>query len=135
MPFADRRDSPLNASGGPRAALLSMKKTLMGAIACFLLSTGAVSYAQQPPKSEQSQEEGTPAKLKGCLTKGSQPQQYVVADEGTGRKVAFLASAKVESYLNQTVEVSGRMVDRAGEKTFEPDGIKTVAASCKEAKE
>ena len=63
----------------------------------LLLGVGAVSYAQDPPaqqprpqqERERSQEEGTPAKLRGCLTKGSQAQQYVIADEESGEKIPF----------------------------------------------
>jgi hypothetical protein len=68
--------------------------------------------------------------LKGCLTKGSQSQQYVVADERSGEKIAFAGSAKLDNYVNQTVEVSGKVVDRGGDKTFQPQSIKAIASSC-----
>ena len=112
-----------------------MKNILLFTSAFLLLSVGAVSYAQEPhtrPAQPQDQRsEGTPATLKGCLTKGSQAQTYVVADETSGQKVMFSGSAKLDSYLNQTVEIKGEIVERGGEKSFQPQSIKTTSASCK----
>jgi hypothetical protein len=68
--------------------------------------------------------------LKGCLTKGSQAQEYVVADEKSGEKLAFAGSSKLDSYVNQTVEISGKVVDRGGDKAFQPQSIKSIASSC-----
>lgn len=117
-----------------------MKNVLPRLCATFLLSIGALSYAQDNPRAQQppaererqrNQDEGTPATVRGCLTKGSQAQEYVVADERSGQKVSFAGSAKLDSYVNQTVEVTGQIVDRGGEKAFQPQSIKAVAASCK----
>jgi hypothetical protein len=110
-----------------------MKKALTCTIACFLLSVGTLGYAQQPPAQQDSQrpkDEGAPMTLKGCLTKGSQPQQYIVADEKSGEKVAFAASSKLDSYVNQTVEISGKVVDRGGDKSFQPQSVKSISSSC-----
>jgi hypothetical protein len=110
-----------------------MKKALTFAIASLLLSIGSIGYAQQSPAQQESQrpqDDGAPLTLKGCLTKGTQSQQYVVADDRSGEKVAFAGSSKLDSYVNQTVEVSGRVVDRGGDKTFQPQSIKSVASSC-----
>jgi len=110
-----------------------MKTALTCTIASLLLSVGTLGYAQQPPPQQEQRprdEGGTPVTLKGCLTKGSQAQEYVVADEKSGEKLAFAGSAKLDSYVNQTVELSGKVVDRGGEKTFQPQSIKSVASSC-----
>ena len=110
-----------------------MKKALTFTIASLLLSVGTLGYAQQNPAQQESQrpqDEGAQLTLKGCLTKGSQSQQYVVADDRSGEKVAFAGSSKLDSYVNQTVEISGRVVDRGGDKTFQPQSIKSISSSC-----
>lgn len=121
-----------------------MKKALTCLYGTLLLSASAVAYgqdsppAQQPPpaaREEPSQPESTPATIKGCLTKGSQANEYVVADEASGEKVSFAGPAKLDSYVDQTVEVTGQIVNRGGEKAFRPQGIKSVASSCKAAPE
>lgn len=112
-----------------------MKKILLFTSMILTLSMGAVGYAQEPPaRSPQPQHEqstSAPATLKGCLTKGSQAKTYSLADEATGQMVTFAGSAKLDNYLNQTVELTGDMVERGGEKSFMPQTVKTVAASCK----
>jgi hypothetical protein len=97
------------------------------------LSVGTLAYAQQSPAPQESpkpQDEGAMLTLKGCLTKGSQAQQYVVADERSGEKISFAGSSKLDSYVNQTVEISGKVVDRGGDKTFQPQSVKSVSSSC-----
>jgi hypothetical protein len=121
-----------------------MKNVFVRMSAVIALSIGTLTYAQDPPAQQQqpaerqrqrSQDEGTPTMIRGCLTKGSQAQEYVVADEKSGEKVAFGGPAKLDSYVNQTVEVTGQMTDRGGEKAFQPQAIKSVAATCKAASE
>lgn len=112
-----------------------MKNILLIPAAFLFLSGGAASYAQQPqarpmqPQDQKSEE--TPATVKGCLTKGSEAQTYAVADDTSGQKVVFSGSAKLDNYLNQTVEIQGEIVDRGGEKSFQPRTIKSIASSCK----
>jgi hypothetical protein len=117
-----------------------MKNVLGRLSATLILSVGALSYAQENPPTQQppaqrerqrSQDEGTPATIRGCLTKGSQAQEYVVADQKSGEKVSFAGSAKLDSYVNQTVELTGQIVERGGEKAFQPQAIKSVASTCK----
>src|SRR4051812_14264352 len=110
-----------------------MKKALTCTIASLLLSVGTLGYAQQGPAQQESQrpqDDGAQVTLKGCLTKGSQSQQYVVADERSGDKIAFAGSSKLDNYVNQTVEIAGRVVDRGGDKTFQPQSVKSVSSSC-----
>jgi hypothetical protein len=111
-----------------------MRKALTCIIASFLLGVGTLGYAQQQPPARQEaqrpQDEGAPLTLRGCLTKGSQSQQYIVADERSGQKIAFAASSKLDSYVNQTVEISGRVVDRGGDKSFQPESVKSISSSC-----
>jgi hypothetical protein len=54
----------------------------------------------------------------------------MVADEKSGEKIAFSASSKLDSYVNQTVEIAGRVVDRGGAKSFQPQSVKAISASC-----
>src|SRR5262245_51409148 len=104
-----------------------MKNILVRISATLVLSLGGLSCAQDNPTTQQppaqregqrNQDEGTPVTVRGCLTKGSQAQEYVVADERSGEKVSFAGSAKLDSYVNQTVEITGQIVERGGEKVF-----------------
>jgi hypothetical protein len=102
----------------------------------LLFSVGALTYAQDNPPARQpppAAREGTPATIRGCLTKGTQAQEYVVADEKSGEKVSFGGPSKLDNYVNQTVEVTGQTVERGGEKAFQPEAIKSVASTCKSA--
>ncbi len=117
-----------------------MKDIIVRISAALILSFGALSYAQDNPPAQQppgqrerqrTQEEGTTATIRGCLTKGSQAQEYVVADERSGQKVSFAGSDKLDSFVNQTVELTGQIVERDGEKAFQPQAIKSVASTCK----
>jgi hypothetical protein len=101
-----------------------------------LLSIGAVGYAQQerqkPPEQQQErqrQAESTPMTFTGCLTKGTQAEEYVLVDK-SGQKLTFAGSSKLDSYVNQTVELSGQVIDRGGEKAFQPQSIKSISSSC-----
>src|SRR6185312_12010147 len=93
-----------------------MKKALIPVFASMFLSAGAVTYAQeatpgQPPPAQQerqrTQEEDTPATLPAGLSKGTQAQEYGVAEEKTSEKVSCGGRAKLDSYLDQTVEITG----------------------------
>ena len=53
-----------------------------------------------------------------------------MADEASGEKISFAAPSKLDSYLNQTVELKGQIVEQGGAKTFQPESVKSVAASC-----
>jgi hypothetical protein len=117
-----------------------MKNTIASTCAMLLLSVGAATYAQDnpqaqqpPPAQRERQAEAMPATIKGCLTKGSQAQEYVVADDKSGEKVSFAGSSKLDTYLNQTVELTGQIVERGGERAFQPQAIKSVASTCKSA--
>jgi hypothetical protein len=123
---------------------MRMTKTLAPTVASLLLSAGMISYAQQAPRTrpaaqaqnqqqKDQQEQGESATFKGCLTKGSDAQQYIVADESSGQKVAFAGPAKLDNYVNRTVEVTGQVVERSGQKSFQPQSIKSVAPSCNSA--
>jgi len=107
-----------------------MRKALLSALAPLLLSIGAVSYAQEPP-SQKPQQDSSAVTVKGCLTKGPEAQQYIVTEDASGEKVMFGGSAKLDEYVNQTVELTGRIVERGGQSAFQPQSIKTVSSSCK----
>ncbi|MGC4048492.1 MAG: hypothetical protein QM757_02110 [Paludibaculum sp.] len=113
-----------------------MKNILLSTTTALFLSLAATSYAQEPParpsQPQEQKSEETPATLKGCLTRGSGAQTYSVADDVSGQMVTFSGSAKLDNYVNQTVEIQGSIVDRGGEKSFQPRTIKTLAASCKQ---
>jgi hypothetical protein len=119
-----------------------MNKTLCLTTTALLLSIGAVGYAQQerqqPPAQQQEQRqrqaESTPVTFTGCLTKGTQAEEYVLVDK-SGEKLTFAGSSKLDSYVNQTVELRGQVIERGGEKAFQPQSIKSISSSCSGATE
>ncbi len=109
-----------------------MKKTIIVACATVMLGlVGPVQRASAAQTAAQQEEQPTSVTLRGCLTKDAQSQRFMVADENSGRNVSFDAPAQLERYVNQTVEITGRVVTRNGEKTFQPRAVKSVASSCK----
>lgn len=116
-----------------------MTNILLFVSAFLFLSVGALSYAQEPPprpaQPQDPKSEVTPVKLTGCLTKGNQAQAYSITDETSGEKVMFSGPAKLDSYLNQVVEVRGEIVEDGGKKVFQPHAVKSVSASCKSGKD
>jgi hypothetical protein len=109
-----------------------MRKILMGAIASTVLM-GMAAFGQEPsPEKKQPQQgEDSSITLQGCLTKGAEEQQYLLTNESSGRKLAFGGPSKLDEYLNQTVELKGRIVDRGGQSGFQAESVKTVTSSCK----
>ncbi|HJT89447.1 MAG TPA: hypothetical protein VJ732_16375 [Bryobacteraceae bacterium] len=113
-----------------------MKKTLIASIAAMFLGILTVGYAQDHPRQpDQGQQErnreASVVTIRGCLAKGSQPQQYMVADETSGENVTFSGPARLDDYVNQTVELTGQYVDDGGQRTFQPRSMKAVSGSCK----
>jgi hypothetical protein len=67
----------------------------------------------------------------GCLTKGTAADEYVILDQESGQKVAFIGSSKLEKYLNQTVRLTGKIVALpGGERAFQPETVDLVSPSC-----
>ena len=66
----------------------------------------------------------------GCLVKGTGDHAYVITDSKSGEKLNFAASNAIDQYLNQVVQLTGRMASRGGEKAFIPQTAKTVSPSC-----
>ncbi len=131
--------------GNVRVHSAAMRISFLSTIASVIvLSAGVLSYAQQTPSDKQppaaqqerdrSQDEGTPVTLRGCLSKGDQAQQYIIADETSGEKVSFGGPAKLDAYVNQTVEIQGQVVERAGSKVFRAQSVKSVSDSCSSQK-
>ena len=44
----------------------------------------------------------------GCLTKGTQAEEYVLVDK-SGEKLTFAGSSKLDSYVSQTVDSVARL--------------------------
>jgi hypothetical protein len=116
----------------------------------FLLSTfsvfvglGSVALAQspgertppaQPPSAEQGEQGNSDTvTLVGCLAKGDTTDQYVITENKSGRKVAFGGPNQLDKYLNQTVQLTGTLMTKNGEKSFQPQSLKPVSPSCETA--
>ena len=103
----------------------------MGAIASTVLM-GMAAFGHEPSQEKsQPQQQDSSITLQGCLTKGAEEQQYLLTNESSGRKLAFGGPSKLDEYLNQTVELKGRIVDRGGQSGFQAESVKTVTSSCK----
>ena len=125
-----------------------MKRTLIASIAALFLVVASPGYAQdnsgrrqQGEQGRQGQEgqqgqqernrEGSMVTIRGCLAKGSQPQTYMVTDDTSGQNVTFAGPARLDDYINQTVEVTGQYRDEGGQRTFMPQAMRAVSNSCK----
>jgi len=97
-----------------------------------LIAVGS-AFAQTPtqqPAPSQQQRDDQGVTVTGCLTKGSAANQYVIADSKSGEKFTFEGPDKLDTYVNQTVQLTGKMMDRGGEKSFQPQAVKSISASC-----
>lgn len=95
---------------------------------------GVALYGQRPPQQtpppQEQQTQQPPVTLTGCLTKGAQQGEYVIADSKSGEKYTFAGPDRLDQYVNHTVELTGKMMTSGGEKSFQPQSIKTVSTSC-----
>jgi hypothetical protein len=114
-----------------------MRLFFVPVVLSLFLGLGIAAIAQDDPsqdrprqQQQQPSDEGNKVSFTGCLTKDSQPEQYVVTDQSSGEKISFRGSDKLENYVNQTVRVSGKVVDRGGEKAFQPETLDVVSTSC-----
>jgi hypothetical protein len=97
----------------------------------FFIIGLASSFAQQRPAPQHPQDDETQAvTLSGCLTKGSMDGQYVISDAKSGQKITFNGSPRLASYVNHTVELTGKMTDQNGERTCQATAIKSIASTC-----
>ncbi len=103
-----------------------MKFLLPITLAMFL---GGGLYAQNPPAPQDQQDTGGTT-ITGCLTKGTSTGEYVITDSKSGEKTTFAGPDRLESYVNHTVQLTGKMMAHGGEKTFQPQSIKTVSNTC-----
>ncbi len=120
-----------------------MKRTLIASVAALFLAVASPGYAQdnsgrrqqgEQGRDGQRQErnrEGSLVTIRGCLAKGSQPQTYMVTDDTSGQNVTFAGPARLDDYVNQTVEVTGQYRDDGGQRTFMPQAMRAVSNSCK----
>ena len=118
-----------------------MSRLFVSAVLTLFLSLGTVAFGQTPgrgpnrgapsPQADrESPDQGTQVTLTGCLAKGSQANQYEITDKDSHEKVAFPGPNQLDQYVNQTVRLTGTMVDANGQKTFQPDRIARVSDSC-----
>ena len=97
------------------------------------LALGSVAYGQDPaqtPPSSQKPSDAPKVSVTGCLIKGTEASQYMIADQKTGEKVPFAGPPQLDKYLNQTVKLTGTMVAQGQDKVFKPESINQVAATC-----
>jgi hypothetical protein len=121
-----------------------MNKLLLLSTFSVFIGLGSVALAQnpsqrtpqsQPQAAQQEERGGDTVTLVGCLAKGGTPDQYVITETKSGQKLAFGGPNQLEKYVNQTVQLTGTMVNKDGEKTFQPESLKPVSPSCEASKD
>jgi len=98
----------------------------------FSLFLGTAAYAQNPQQTPQTQQDPSDQSttVTGCLAKGTNAGEYAIKDSKTGETYTFAGPERLESYVGHTVQLTGKMMARGGEKSFQPQSIKTVSDSC-----
>ena len=94
-----------------------MKTLLTLTISMFL---GAAAYAQNPPQQtppSQDQQDTQSTTVTGCLTKGANTGEYMISDSKTGEKLTFAGPDRLDSYVNHTVQLTGKMMMSGNEKS------------------
>ena len=108
-----------------------MKFLLPLTLSVFL---SAAAFAQNPPPQPQDQQDTQGTTITGCLTKGQNTGEYVITDSKTGEKMTFAGPDRLDTYVNHTVQLTGKLVNSgASEKTFQPQSIKTISNACEGA--
>ncbi|MBZ5604433.1 MAG: hypothetical protein LAO79_19185 [Acidobacteriia bacterium] len=99
----------------------------------FSLLLSAAAWGQQRPPQPQEQQPPSDSQattVTGCLAKGTNAGEYSLKDNKTGQTYTFAGPERLDSYLNHTVALTGKMLDRGGEKSFQPQSIRTVSDTC-----
>jgi len=104
-------------------------------IAFSMIVMGSAAYAQdpqqRPPQQQQQSQSGDSATITGCLSKGQNTGEYTIKDSTSGETYTFNGPDRLDSYVNHTVSLTGKMMTGGtGEKSFQPQSIKTVSDSC-----
>jgi hypothetical protein len=109
-------------------------------VACVAFAS--VVYAQEPnspqqrpapPAAQSQQADPSSVSITGCLMKGTEAGSYSITDQKTGEKYPFNGPAQLDKYVNQTVTLSGAMTSQGSDKSFKPERIAPVSASCEKA--
>lgn len=120
-----------------------MKQLSLTAIFTAFVTLGTLSSAQVPgqqrtPPSQQAEPGdppgdpggGTPLTITGCLMKGTASNEYALTDSKSGEKYSFAAPDQLQRYVNQTVQLTGSVMTRGGDRTFRPESVKSISPSC-----
>ena len=110
-----------------------MKTLLTLTLSLFL---GAAAYAQNPPQQTPpppDQQDTQATTVTGCLVKGANTGEYMITNSKTGEKLTFAGPDRLDSYVNHTVQLTGKMMMSGNEKSFQPQSIKTVSDTCEGA--
>ena len=107
-----------------------MKLFVLLTLSMFLCAAVyAQNPPQQPPPTAQDQDSQA-VTVTGCLYKGQAAGEYVITDSKSGEKMSFPGPDRLDTYVNHTVQLTGKMMNRAGEKTFQPQSIRTLSDTC-----
>jgi hypothetical protein len=116
---------------------LSQIATMTAFVALGTLSFAQVPGPQHRPPAQQTDpaDPQTPGDnqqltLTGCLMKGASANEYAITDSRSGEKYSFGAPDQLQKYLNQTVQLTGTVTMRGGEKSFRPETVKSLSSSC-----
>lgn len=121
-----------------------MKKLSLSATLTVFLGLGIAALAQVPgrrtPPSQQNEQQpqsdpapqagGQSLTVTGCLMQGAGSGEYAITDTKSGEKFSFAAPDQLQKYLNQTVQLTGTVMSRGGDKAFRPESVKAISPSC-----
>jgi hypothetical protein len=145
-PAAARKKPSTGASGAgrwpthcrARCEVYLMKRLLLSTIVLTAFAMGSEVYAraqekgtsQEQQQPEAQQPDAQPASITGCLTKGTNDNEYMIADQKSGEKTSFRASSTLDKYVNQTITLTGKMIVMNGSRIFRRETATPVSNSC-----
>lgn len=109
------------------SATLMVYLVLGGTLYSQNQSDGTTAPAQ---RSAQEESRAPQVTVTGCLTKGTGANEYVVLDQKSNEKVPFTGPAQLDSYVNQTVKMTGTMAGSGAQPVFKPVSVNRVAPDC-----
>lgn len=118
-----------------------MKILSLSATFTVFVGLGIAAFAQDPaqraPLPQQTEPGGSARRpvaqlmtVTGCLMKGANPSEFSITDSKSGEKFSFAAPDQLQKYVNQTVELTGTVMVRNGDRAFRPESVSTISDSC-----
>jgi hypothetical protein len=102
-----------------------MKKSVLFFAGILTLSAG-LAVGQEKNPSQAASSEKT---LTGCVTKGTNPGEFYIADS-TSTKTMVDSSSVIASHAGKQVKATGTMSKSGGTEVFKVNKVEVVADTC-----